>query len=313
MNRCLVIGILLFTAVTVQSVELPRHYIDLEAGMGVGSLGYELKGGKTLLTPSFTFGAGYTWFFLPSVGVHTGVDVSRTASLAMLTDVMEWSTWPDGTGLTDYMGEAYTHRTHFSDWREKQQVWFLQVPVGLRFRQYAPVSRQNSAFSRFGLQAGAGILLSMPVRANYHHTSGELVHSGWYEQWHLLLHDIPGRFETEPFTAQREPISGSLKRFVLSVYAETGLLVRPDERTELSFLLYVQWMPQDVLSVRSDECPSLGFASEANGYTFMYVYHGLIGTSQTTALHPWCTGLKICLSLYPGKTAAEKKRCMCDW
>ena len=314
------IVLILLCALNVCASDLPRHYIDLQTGGGVGALGYELKAGKTLLAPSLTVGAGYTWFILPSIGLQTGVSVTQIATTALLTDPMEWTTFPDGTRLTDYMGEQYTHRVSFTNWQERQQIWWLQVPIGLRFRQYAAVSQQNAAFSRFGIQVAAGVLLSMPVRADYTHTSGEITHTGWYEQWHLLLHDVPGRFETEPYKHQSEPFVEQLKPFHLSLYAETGLLIRLNERTELAVCLYAQWMPQDILTLRSDLREPLGFASNSINYQlstinyqlFMNPYHGLIGTSQTTALHPWSAGLRLTLSLFPGKTSAQKKRCLCE-
>jgi hypothetical protein len=50
-----------------------KHYIDIHAGGGVSSLGYTLEGGNTMIGASFSVGAGYTWFFLPYMGLQTGV------------------------------------------------------------------------------------------------------------------------------------------------------------------------------------------------------------------------------------------------
>lgn len=304
----LVAGITGITAKLQTDMQTPlhRHYIEVQVGAGTGGLGYELNGGHTLAAPSFFFGAGYTWFFIPSAGFQTGVQLSYTGTTAMLTEPMEWRTWQDGSRLTDYMGEQYTHRASFENWKEYQQVWLLQVPVGLRFRHFA------APHSRFGIHAGAGILLSVPIRANYTLLSGEVTYTGWYEEWRLLLHDIPGRFETETFARQKEPFRNRLQSAAVTAYAEVGILIRLNERSELSVGAYVHWMPQDLVSVKPAQRDPLGFSSERNGYSFMSAYHGIIGTDKTGAVRPWSAGLKAGLSFWPGRTAVQRKRCLCE-
>ncbi len=284
----------------------PSHYIDIEAGGGVGGLGYELDGGRTFVAPSFSFGAGYSWFFLPMAGLQTGVRVTRIATTAMLTEPMEWRTGADDGRLRDYMGEEYTHRASFTNWREREQMWLLQVPVGLRFRHFIG----NDA--RYGLHASVGALLSVPLRANYTLLSGEVTHTGWYEQWRLLLHDLPGRFETESYARHEASFASRLRPLGFSAYAEAGLLVRLTERAQLVVAAYVQWMPMDFASMKSGKHIPIGFATERNNYTFMSEYQGLVGTDKTSAVRPWSAGVKVALSLWPGKTAAQRKRCMCE-
>ena len=186
-----------------QNAFSPSHYIDIEVGGGVGGLGYELDGGRTLVAPSFSVGAGYTWFFLPIAGLQTGVRLTHIATTAMLTEPMEWRTAADDGRLRDYMGEEYTHRASFDSWKEREQMWLLQVPIGLRFRHFA------STDARYGLHAAVGALLSVPLRSTYTLLSGEVTHTGWYEQWRLLLHDLPGRFETENYPRHDIGVRGS--------------------------------------------------------------------------------------------------------
>lgn len=288
-----------------------QHYLDIQAGCGVGSLGYELTGGRTSPSLSYVFGAGYTWFMLPSVGVQMGVQVSRTATMSSLTEPMKWTEDADGRRLKDYMGEEYTHCTNISRWHEHQELWMLQIPLGFRFRQYPPVSRQNAAFSRFGVILAGGVMAGIPLRSRYRLQEGHLTHTGWYEQWRLLLHDVPGRFEEEEFASQEGTFSRYLKPFSLSVYGEAGMLVRLSERVEVAIMAYITYMPVDLLSVPLNERNALGFASEQNGYTFMNAYDGILGTDKTGSVRPWSVGLKAQLTLFPGKTEKEKRRCMC--
>lgn len=298
-------------AVSLRISAANGHFVDFHASAGVGSLGYELNGGRTFLSPSYSAGIGYTWFFLPSAGLQTGLLFTSLGTTAVLTEPMQWTTWQDGRRLTDYMGEEYTHIASFTDWREKQQVFLLQVPIGLRFRFFPAVSYANAADSRFGLHVAAGVLLSMPVRSRYTHTSGEITHTGWYPQWNLVLHDVPGRFETEPYTRRQESFTRHLRSVSLALYAEAGVLMRLGERAELTVAAYAQWMPQRFNNPASGPDAQLGFANERNEYTFMNEYHGLIGTDKTGAMHPWATGLKASLSIWTGRTKIQKKRCLC--
>ena len=61
-------------------------------------------------------------------------------------------------------------------------------------------------------------------------------------------------------------------------------------------------------SFKRDERTPLGFSNTHNNYAFMEPYHGVIGTDKVDAVHPWAAGVKIGLSIWPGKTDKEKKK-----
>ena len=280
-----------------------KHYIDVHAGGGVSSFGYPLEGGSAGVGGSFSIGAGYTYFFLPYMGLQTGLTVTRIASNAKLTEPMSWTQNLDGSPLTDYTGDIYEHRVRFDNWKEQQQSYLLQIPVGLRFRYF-----QNRD-SRAGLHAALGLNVSFPIASNYAHTAGAISHTGWYEHWQLELHDLPGRFETEPFTTrQEESIQRHLKKVNAMLYGELGTSIRLNERSEMFIAAYAQYMLNDYSAVKQSARTPLGFANDHNGYTFMPQYHGLIGTDKVGAMHPWVVGAKVGVSIWPGKTDKQKKR-----
>ena len=280
-----------------------KHYIDVYAGGGVSSFGYSLEGGNAGIGGSFTLGAGYTYFFRPYIGVQAGLQLSRVTTTARLTQPIEWTTWQDGTPLTDYTGEQYTHRTTFANWKEKELTYLFQIPVGLRFRYF------KDRDSRVGLHAAVGLNLSVPMLSRYVHTSGDVTHTGWYPQWQLELHDLPGRFETEPFvTEQEETLKKKLNKVNAEMYAELGTSIRLNVRTELFIAAYMQYMLNDFSSVKRDARTPLGFSNNHNHYAFMNEYRGLIGTDKVGALHPWVVGLKVGVSVSPIKTEREKRK-----
>ena len=67
-----------------------KHYLDIYAVGGVGTLGYQLQGGAVDLSAAFGAGLGYTYFFHPSVGLQLGLSFSRVASSARLTERMAY-------------------------------------------------------------------------------------------------------------------------------------------------------------------------------------------------------------------------------
>lgn len=279
-----------------------RHYLDLYGFGGVSHWNYPLEGGTVAIGGAFGAGAGYTFFFHPCVGLQTGLSFSRIASTARLTEPMEWSQWQDGSALTDYMGDHYSHRTAFDNWQESEQAFLFEVPIGLRFRFF------KDQDSRVGLHAALGVKAAMPVWAIYRNGSGKLTHTGWYEQWQLLLHDLPGRFETEQLPAHEESMTRRLRTINAGLYAEIGAAIRLNVHYELSIAAFGQYIVNDLNGTPQKERRALGFRTEKNGYPFMNEYRGLIGTEKVGAIHPWMAGVKVGLSIWPGKTDKEKQK-----
>lgn len=279
-----------------------KHYLDIHAGGGVSSWNYPLEGGSTGVGGAFALGVGYTYFFHPSVGFQTGITFTRLASTASLTQPIEWRTNPDGSALVDYMGEEYIHRTSFDGWKESQQTYLFEIPVGLRFRYF------KERDSQVGLHAAVGLKLAIPMMANYAHNSGLVTHTGWYEQWQLELHDIPNRFGSEQANRQEESVMSKLNKVNAEAYAELGAAIRINKHYELYVAAFGQYMLNNFSCVKLDNRTPLGFRSSNYNYPFMSEYRGLVGTDKVGAMHPWMAGLKVGISIWPGKTEKEKKK-----
>lgn len=279
-----------------------KHYLDIHAGGGVSSWNYPLEGGSAGLGGGFALGVGYTYFFRPYIGFQTGITFTRLASTASLTEPLEWRTNPDGSPIYDYMGEQYIHRTSFDGWKESQTTYLFEIPVGLRFRYF------KEKDSRAGLHAALGIKLAIPMIANYVHSSGSVTHTGWYEQWQLELHDIPNRFGSEQANRQEESVMNKLNKVNAEAYAELGAAIRINKHYELYVAAFGQYMLNNFSSVKLDDRTPLGFCSPTYNYSFMSNYRGLVGTDKVGAMHPWMAGVKVGISIWPGKTEKEKKK-----
>ena len=274
------------------------HNIDITAGGGIGSLGYDLQGGRQYPAYTWTAGLGYTWFFVPETGLQTGVQLTRLGSVASLTGSYVWQDL-----LTDASGDQYEHRMAFADWYEQQEAYLLEIPLGFTLHHYG---RNNP---RAGVYAALGAKLQIPLFADYRHHSGSVTHSGYYPYWDLTLQDLPGRFVTEQTDVpQQGSFLQHLNRWNAAVYMELGTTIRCGAHTELIITAYGQYTVTDLLATPVSRLTSLGFANSRNGYTFMPEYHGLIGTNAVTALHPWTAGIKLGLSVWTGKADEQKRR-----
>ena len=274
------------------------HNIDITAGGGIGSLGYDLQGGRQYPAYTWSAGLGYTWFFVPETGLQTGVQLTRLGSVASLTGSYVWQDL-----LTDASGDQYEHRMTFADWYEQQEAYLLEIPLGFTLHHYG---RNNP---RAGVYAALGAKLQVPLFADYRHHSGSVTHSGYYPYWDLTLQDLPGRFITEQTDVpQQGSFLQHLNRWNAAVYMELGTTIRCGAHTELIISAYGQYTVTDLLATPVSRLTSLGFANSRNGYTFMPEYHGLIGTNAVTALQPWTAGIKLGLSVWTGKTDEQKRR-----
>ncbi|MBR1564656.1 MAG: OmpA family protein [Paludibacteraceae bacterium] len=283
-------SISLFAAETTDSVNTPLRYdtgsfLHFGIGGGLGQLGYSLQGGNTTtFMPSFTAGIQYTYYFLPWLGLGAGLHVSYYTSQANLTDQMAWP------GQTDTEGDSYTHRVDFNQWRERQNDIMLEIPILLSFKV-----KPNKGGFYFNIGAKAGI----PVYADYVHNRGDLIHSGYYPEWDVVMSGLPGRFETEPLPrAQDGSIYNKVRKVNAAGFAELGALIQLDPLTDLTLGVYANYYISNHSTVKSEEATDLGFRNADYNTDFMNPYEGLVGTKHIGAMHPWSVGLKIGLQTH---------------
>ena len=270
------------------------HFFQMAAGGGVSSLQYDLRGGQTHLYPSLNLHFGYTYYFNKYAGINTGLQYTTYATRAVMTDPLEWN------GMTDYMGEQYTHYTRFNGWQERQSIHSLEIPLALALK-YKP---QN-----VGLYATLGVKLGVAVDQHYKNTRGTVSHSAYYPLWNVTMQDLAGRYETEDYSGTTETLR-SVHRINAIGYAEIGTLIELNPHTDLTIGAYADVYINNAGDFNKKEPIELGFATRLNNYgSFMNEYNGLIGSTQAgTVIRPWSAGLKIGISITPQRTDKEKER-----
>ena len=287
-------------------------FVSFSAGSGISRLDYSvgsdqatmlhLQSENRFVFPSFSASIGFRYYFLPWLGVRTGLDFSTYSSQTDLSGEMVWGN--TGTGqnpLYDYAGDSYEHHTAFRDWTERQDVYLIEIPLGLSFK-YKP--RKIGAFADLGVKAG------IPIWSNYKQLKGDLIHTAWYPLYNLELSDIPSRFETEPWQDNREGALAALRTVNALAFAELGVLFQVHPRLDLTVSLYGNYMVNSQTD-RREISRELGFSSDFNGTSaFMESYQGLLNTTAVGTVHPWSAGVKVGLNVYCGRNKAQRKKQM---
>lgn len=265
MKRIAIISVLCCAlAAQTARAEQMTHHIDIQAGGGIGSLDYRLPGGKVYSAYTWTAGVGYTWYFLPVLGLQTGVQVTRLGSIGSLN-----GDHASDEMLLDSEGDAYIPHTCYSNWYDRREAYFLEVPLAFRVRWY---EGQNRA----GLHAAIGAKLSVPVYARHTHLGGTISHYGYYPKWDLTLRDLPDRFTTEQPAPEQLLITQALRRWNAALFAELGTTVRCAPHTEFVIAAYAQYMITEL--------------------------------ARQEMINPWAAGLKLGVTLWTGQTVKQKQQ-----
>jgi hypothetical protein len=143
-----------------------RHEIMLYGGGGLSSLQYKVSTGKHSGGIGGHIGVGYNFFFIPTLGLGTGVEFAiHNASFTMENTSIRYMT-------TDLENSAFEFRSKISDYKERQNLMMLQIPLMLQF--------QTGAKHKF--YAAAGGKIGIPLRVKYNSSTTTIENSGYYEE-----------------------------------------------------------------------------------------------------------------------------------
>ncbi len=152
------------------------HYLYLNAGGGVHNLSSSPKDGSQKGGLGLTLDAGYGYFFNKHWGFQGGIGLQSFEPSATLNYTTE-------APSVDTDGAPYLYRTFYNNWREKQQLLFLDIPLGFKFRLLL--------FKKINFLATAGMKMSIPLTATYKTTGGAIKTTGYYSQFNVVLEEMP--------------------------------------------------------------------------------------------------------------------------
>ena len=265
----LVLGLLIAGALPAQE---KGSYINLTVGGGYHNLSYSLLNGTVQKQTGYTLDAGYSYFFTPYWGIHTGLGIQTFNSQSTLNYL---SNTPD----VDTDGQTYDFKANYTNFQEKQQAILIDIPLAVQYR--FPVS------TKFTLQASVGAKVALPIQSTFKTTGGQLVTTGYYSLWNVELSDMP----QHGFGSMTSTFSGNttLKPAYMGI-ADLGGLVKLSQRLDLYVGGYINYGLNNVLT------PDSKLIYQPNGK-----YNGIFASSQTDHVTPISFGVKIGVYFHLGK------------
>ena len=296
MRRIILVGFLsLLTIATQASV---RSFFDFSAGGGWSTLTYSLSTPDARLSTNqngsygLTFHVGYGMMFNSYVGLGLGVDMSRYGANASMKGEAWWY------DVTDTDGEKYNHCATVNAWNDRQELYYVEVPLTL----YLNIPT-GSAVS---VSAELGVKYAYPFVRNTSYNA-EITHFGQYPLWGMTLTDMPNHgFTTNHliggghFAAQHQVIG----------FAKIGILMPINDRLSFFAHVYGTYGFRKAF-VQTGETQELGFREESDElHSFMPSASSLLLTNMPSgSFRPASVGVEIGLRVY--LKSRRNSHCMC--
>ncbi len=270
------------------------HYLQGYLGAGYGGIDYRLTDGKNIGFVSGLGQIGYAYFFTPEWGIGAGVDFANYASTGTSNRLLEWP------GVTDSDGERYTHRAQLQDWKERQNLLSVGIPITAQYQHWWKTNGKNGD-DKIGLFADLGVRVAFPFASTYAVKSGAVNHTGWYEAWQLELDHMHDDFYEQQSAKQSGKFSTNL---TVAALCDVGVLFPIKKHLDLMLGLYFSYSLNSCHKASSEP---LGFYDAAeNRYDFMNAYAGLPNSTEIAAMRPYAVGVKVGLHWHIKKKEQPK-------
>ncbi len=258
------------------------HYLQGYLGAGYGGLDYRLTDGKNIGSVSGLGQIGYAYFFTPEWGIGAGVDFANYASTGVSNRLLTWQ------GVTDSDGELYTHRAQLNDWKERQKLLAVGIPITAQYQHWWKTDGKKGD-DKIGIFADLGVRVAFPFASTYAVKSGWVNHTGWYEPWQLELDHMHDFYEQQS-NKQSGKFSTNL---TVAALCDVGVLLPLKKHLDLMLGLYFSYSLNACHKASSEP---LGFRDENSPeyYSdFMKQYQGLPNSTEIEAMRPYAVGVKV--------------------
>jgi hypothetical protein len=179
----LIISALCLAFTISNAQETKKLELGINGFYGISGLSGSVTNGSISPGLGYQLSIDGKFFFLKNLGLGIGI------GYATYTSQGELETYASNTPAIDDVGESFEYRVTASGFKEKFDLSAIEIPVFLTFGK--------SRTGKFGLQANAGLKVSLPITATYQCTEGALETSGYYVSNNVLYANMPNHgFET---------------------------------------------------------------------------------------------------------------------
>ena len=265
-NGLILLGLLTLSLMTAQA-QLYDHYLDLTVGGGLHSIQFSPKGGEFTPGTGAEVKAGYRHTIDEHWSAGIGLGFSWYNARSFYEDYRIARSAVDAQN-----GEPYEDRVIFTDWREKQHLVNLEVPVAVYYQQ--------SIRPLWSFLGSVGVKFFAPVSNRYQILDGTMETKGYFERLtNVEYENLPqhGFFSME--NAEGE---ASLRKFGAGTFVDAGML-RSFKHSDMSLYMGL-YFNFGVTNLSKSHTNSL-FDGES--------YPGVLSSDRVEKAHLMAAGLKV--------------------
>ena len=256
------------------------NYMGLNLGGGLNTMTYSLNQGDQSLGLGFDAGLHYTHFF----GEHFGLGIGVHYTYANAYAKYNFTEQTDNCTNTGNPGVVYTLSTDFNNWKERQTVGVLGIPVEVFYR-----SVLNDRWTFIG---GLGVQFDVPMHGKYAGVDGNYRTAGIFPALGSYpVTDVPEHgFSTydNPGDAKVDNLGPSV-----SAIADLGFRMALNNNWGLYFGIYGGYGISNMISEKKS-APLLVVDPDDPS---TIEYHGTFGSNEIDALHMLRVGVKVGIDL----------------
>ncbi|MCQ2343241.1 MAG: OmpA family protein [Paludibacteraceae bacterium] len=267
------------------------HNFQFMFGGGYGTLGYQLgDAGRVMGSGSSILQLQYAYYWNAHWGFSLGVSFSHYMSTATLNNSLRFPK------IKDLEGEPYTHQVLTQDWRERQILGIVGVPVNLQMQYSVSDKQKYDRSARFYM--AFGVIVGMPVWSQYRLVDGGIEHQGVYDR-NVTLYNMPGHgyyreIIGEDFDTDYHAMS--TKKIACLANLELGFAIPCSRNVDFLIGAYANYsvleMQGETTAIGWQQHRYSGFEYYRN-HTFMNEYAGVTNTDLASKERPWAAGLKL--------------------
>ncbi len=252
------------------------NYAGLTLGGGWNTMTFSPVQGNQSIGLGFDAGLHYTHFFGKEFGLGFGIHYTYANAYAKYNFVEV----TNGLIHTDNTNASYTLNTSFNNWKERQTVGVLGIPIEFFYR-----SIQSERWTFIG---GLGVQFDLPLHGTYGSTSGEFSTSGTFTSLgSYAITDMPEHgFSTydNTFTSKIDNLA-----LEVSVIADLGFRMALKNSWGLYFGIYGGYGISNMQKEQKED--ALLVVNTANPSQIQY--NGTFGSNEIKSLHMLRAGIKV--------------------
>ena len=253
------------------------NVIGVSFGSGLNSMLYKTANGKSGLGAGFDAGIQYTRFFNNWIGL--GFGVQYTNANAVIT--YNWSEVTPNLVHPSNPNTPYDLTTTFNNFRERQNVGVISIPVEVVFRKIVS--------DNWAVLFGLGVKLDLPIHGKYVSDGGSYTTTGVFpELGPHVISNMPEHDSSTYNTTQNAKIN-NLAKVGGSVIADLGARVALSENWGIYFGVYAGYGFTNLLASAKTETL---IAINPNDPT-QIDYRGTFDSGATDKVNLISCGLKV--------------------